>query len=300
MRKRERGGWKSHLWDREGGGWNSPHYFETRLRMPLDGGSTGHALQKFHLCFSETDNQILSEMEFQIHGRFGSFQKNSVSGWNSEIELNSVLFRFRGSVCPNRSILLLFTLIFSPAVSPRFTYSFSRLFLLSPLALVQCFMLNLHRLCCFSRLFLFLFLLSLTVYLKEGLYDHCSCTLYFPIKPIVPADDWIKHVLKHGNKSLDLGAFFKYQSGPLTRAISSLSQTRNSEARKLAVMELESSGTNRHRRWGTIFLKFSPSPSNRWRGAQKPETRPPPVKSPPRIVYRPQMLLPKLPLKRER
>lgn len=106
-----------------------------------------------------------------------------------KIELNSVLFRFRGSVCPNRSILLLFTLIFSPAVSPRFTYSFSRLFLLSPLALVQCFMLNLHRLCCFSRLFLFLFLLSLTVYLKEGLYDHCSCTLYFPIKPIVPADD---------------------------------------------------------------------------------------------------------------
>lgn len=137
MRKRERGGWKSHLWDREGGGWNSPHYFETRLRMPLDGGSTGHALQKFHLCFSETDNQILSEMEFQIHGRFGSFQKNSVSAWNSKIELNSVLFRFRGSVCPNRSILLLFTLIFSPAVSPRFTYSFSRLFLLSPLVLVN-------------------------------------------------------------------------------------------------------------------------------------------------------------------
>lgn len=236
MRGRERGGWKSHFWDKEGGGWNSPHYFETMLRMPLDGGSTGHVLQKFHLCISKTDNQVLSEMEFQIHGRFGSFQKNSVrfSGWNSKIELNSVLFRFRGSACPNRSILLLFALIYSPAVSPRFTYSFSRLFLLSPLALVQCFMLNLHRLCCFSRLFLFL--LSLTVYLKEGLYDHCSCTLYFPIKPIVPADDWIKHVLKHGNKSLDLGAFFKYQSGPLTR----------DHLLTLANQELGSSETRRH------------------------------------------------------
>lgn len=64
----------------------------------------------------------------------------------------------------------------------------------------QCFMLNLHRLCCFSRLFLFL--LSLTVYLKERLHDHCSCTLYFPVKPIVPDPRPSPHSRKPGTRKL--------------------------------------------------------------------------------------------------